>query len=345
MSALASYKNVIQAGARRVSSRIMPAMALVTLEEIEAAAARIAPVVARTPVQEAMDSSGRRFQLKCESHQASGAFKLRGATNMLMQLSTEERQRGVITYSSGNHGQAVALAASLLDIPAVVVMPTNAPQVKIDGVTRRGADVIFEGTTSEARRVRAEDEARARDLVIVPPFDHLRIIAGQGTCGLEILAQVPQVTCVVVPIGGGGLIAGVSAAIKQTRPEIQIVGVEPASAAKMTASLAAGHPVTLDSAESIADGLIPVRPGDLTFAHVEAFVDRVVTVTEEQIARAALWLFSRAKQVAEPSGAATTAAVLWPGAGSPLEDTSQVVVAILSGGNVSPATLAALETI
>jgi threonine dehydratase len=177
---------------------------------------------------------------------------------------------------------------------------------------------------------------------MVPPFDHEWIIEGQGTCGLEILDQVPDVEMVAVPVGGGGLISGVAAAIKLSRPDIAVIGVEPAGAAKMSSSIAAGAPVTLDRADSIADGLIPVRPGDLTFEHVQRFVDRVVTVDDTQIAHAALWLFSEAKQVVEPSGAATVAAVLSPGRDSPLADRSKKTVAILSGGNVSPATLARL---
>jgi threonine dehydratase len=318
-------------------------MSLVSIDAIREAAPRIADVARRTPLVDASLAAGRALWLKCESHQPGGAFKIRGATNMLRRLSGADRARGVITYSSGNHGQAVALAASRLGTHAVVVMPTTAPAVKIAGVKRWGGEVIFEGTTSVARRIRAEAEAADRGLTMVPPFDHEWIIEGQGTCGLEILEQFPDVDVVVVPIGGGGLISGVAAALKQVRPEVRVIGVEPEGAAKMTASLAAGHPVTLEQSGSLADGLIPVRPGDLTFAHVEAFVDRVVTVTEEQIARAALWLFSEVKQVAEPSGAATTAAVLWPAPNNPLTDPALRVVAIVSGGNVSPASLAALE--
>jgi threonine dehydratase len=225
----------------------------------------------------------------------------------------------------------------------VIVMPTTAPAVKVAGVKRWGGEVILEGTTSNDRRVRAEKEAAARGLTMVPPFDHEWVIEGPGTLGLEILDQVPDVSIVVVPVGGGGLIAGVSAAIRQSKPDVTIIGVEPEGAAKMSTSLAAGAPVTLEKTSSIADGLMPVRPGDITFQHVKQFVDRVVTVTDADIARAALWLFHEAKQVVEPSGAATVAAVLWPPAGSPLADKSRKVVAVLSGGNVAPETLAALE--
>ena len=317
-------------------------MPLVTLEAIHEAARRISTIARTTPVIDVTDLAGRPLVLKCEPQQPGGAFKIRGASNMLLRLPREALERGVITYSSGNHGQAVALAASRLGVRAVIVMPTTAPDIKVSGVKRWGAEVILEGTTSVERRTRADQEVAARGLTMVPPFDHEWIIEGQGTCGLEILDQVPDVEMVAVPVGGGGLVSGVAAAIKLSRPEVVVVGVEPAGAPKMSSSLAAGHPVTLDRVTSIADGLIPVRPGDLTFAHVQRFVDCVVTVDDAQIARAALWLFSEAKQVVEPSGAATTAAVLWAGRESPLADRSKKVVAILSGGNVSPATLAAL---
>jgi threonine dehydratase len=319
-------------------------MPLVTLDAIREAARRISTIARTTPVLDVTDLAGRPLVLKCEPQQPGGAFKIRGASNMLLRLPREALERGVITYSSGNHGQAVALAASRLGVHAVIVMPTTAPEIKISGVKRWGAEVILEGTTSIERRARAEREVAARGLAMVPPFDHEWIIEGQGTCGLEILDQVPDVEMVAVPIGGGGLVSGVGAAIKLSRPDIVVVGVEPAGAAKMSSSLAAGHPVTLDRVNSIADGLIPVRPGDLTFEHAQRFVDRVVTVDDAQIARAALWLFSEAKQVVEPSGAATVAAVLWAGPDSPLADRSRKVVAILSGGNVSPATLAALAS-
>jgi threonine dehydratase len=317
-------------------------MALVTLSAVRDAAKRIQSIARRTPVLDVSDLAGRPLWLKCEPQQPGGAFKIRGATNMLMRLSPDALKRGVITFSSGNHGQAVALAASRLGAPAVIVMPTTAPAIKIAGVKRWGAEVVLEGTTSVQRRVRAEAIAADRGLTMVPPFDHEWIVEGQGTCGLEILEQVPGVQTIVVPVGGGGLVSGVAAAVKQSHPNVRIVGVEPAGAAKMSASLAAGHPVTLESTQSIADGLMPVRPGDITFEHVKMFVDAMVTVDDGLIARAALWLFHEAKQVVEPSGAATVAAVLWPAEGSPLADRSIKIVAILSGGNISPSTLAEL---
>jgi threonine dehydratase len=318
-------------------------MSLVSLDAIREAADRIRAIARRTPILDVSDLAARPLWLKCEPQQPGGAFKIRGATNMMMRLSPDARTRGVITYSSGNHGQAVAIAASRLGAPAVVVAPTTARAIKVAGMKRWGAEVILEGTTSEHRRARALKEAAARGLTMVPPFDHEWIIAGQGTCGLEILEQAPDVDVVVVPVGGGGLIAGVAAAVKQSNPAIRVVGVEPAGAAKMSTSIAAGHPVTLESTSSIADGLMPVRPGDLTFEHVRAFVDDVVTVSDDEVARASLWLFYEAKQVVEPSGAATVGALLWPTRGSLLADTTKRVVAILSGGNVAPETLAELE--
>ena len=315
-------------------------MPLVSLDAIRQAADRIRSVARRTPILDVSDFAGRSLLLKCEQQQPGGAFKIRGATNMLARLSADARTRGVVTFSSGNHGQAVALAASRLGAPAVIVMPTTAPAIKVEGVRRWGGEVIFEGTTSADRRLRAEKEAAARGLTRVPPFDHEWIIEGQGTCGLEILDQLPDADVVVVPIGGGGFASGVAAAVKLSGSRARVVGVEPAGAAKMSASLAAGHPVTLDRTESIADGLMPVRPGDLTFEHVRKFVDDVVTVTDEEIASAALWLFFEAKQVVEPSGAATVAAVL--GNKSRVLADSGKVVAILSGGNVAPDALARL---
>ncbi len=309
-------------------------MSLVSLDDVRAAADRVRGAALRTPVLQ-LPSPGpdpaQPFWIKCENLQPMGAFKIRGATNMLAQLPPEARKRGVITYSSGNHGQGVAMAAEALRVPAVVVMPTTAPGVKVDGVRRYGAEVIFEGTTSLDRQRRAETEAAGRGLTIIPPFDHAMVIAGQGTVGLELLEQVPDVATVYVPMGGGGLIAGVSAAIKLSRPEVRIVGVEPTGAQKMRAARDAGQPVTLDHTASIADGIMNMRAGDLTFAHVQRYVDDLVAVPDQAIADAVGWLYRHARLVVEPSGAATTAAVTL-GLGQP----QGTVVAVVSGGNVQP---------
>jgi len=304
---------------------------LVSLDEIRAAAARIAGVARRTPLIEVGGINGEpAFAIKCENMQPAGAFKIRGAYNMVAQLSADARAAGVITYSSGNHGQAMALAARLLGIRAVVVMPETAPRVKVEGAERLGAEVLFAGTTVLDRKSRAESEAAARGLTMVPPFDHPWIIAGQGTCGLEVVEQCPTLSAVYVPMGGGGLISGISVAVKSLRPGTRVIGVEPEGAPKMTASRAAGHPVTLPRTASIADGLLSIRPGDLTFAHVQALVDDVLTVSEQEIAAAVKWLFDNANVVAEPSGAVSVAAVLRERRVAP------GVVAIVSGGNVPP---------
>ena len=326
-------------------------MTLTSLASIEAAAARISGIARRTPLIDLTtemadrlpEQTGRAFFVKCENFQPMGAFKIRGAYNMLARLmeGLKPRPTGVITYSSGNHGQAVAMAARRMGVHAVVVMPTTAPPNKIAGARALGAEVILEGTTSLARRARAEQEAAARELVMMPPFDHPWIIEGQGTCALEILEDLPTASCIVVPIGGGGLVAGVAAAVKLSRPDVRVIGVEPAGAAKMTASLTKGEPVTLESTSSIADGLMPVRPGDLTFAHVKEWVDQVVTVDDAQIAEATLWLHDRGRLVVEPSGAATVAAVRC----GKLDAIGGHIVAILSGGNVTLERLMELRSV
>lgn len=312
---------------------------MVTLDEIVAARDRIRPIAKVTPLLDASTLSGRPLWLKCESLQPGGAFKIRGAYNMVAQLSDDQRRRGVITYSSGNHGQAVAIAAAALGAPAVVVMPTTAPAIKVEGAKKFGAEVIFAGTTSLHRRARAEEEAAARDLTMVPPFDHEWIIAGQGTLGLEILEQKPDVATILAPIGGGGLVSGVSAAVKQSRADVQVIGIEPAGADGMRRSIAAGHVLTHETSKSIADGLMAVRPGDLNFAHVRRFVDRIDTVEDREIAAAVRWLYERAQIVAEPSGAATVAAAI-----RPTSNYAAPVVAIISGGNLGPDDLAKYTT-
>jgi len=316
---------------------------LVTLAEITEARNRIRGTALYTPMLEVpwpapqapqAPKAPQALWLKCESLQPMGAFKIRGAFNMIAQLPRDSLTRGVITYSSGNHGQAVAMAAQKLGAPAVIVMPTTAPQVKIDGCKSYGAEVIMEGTTSLDRQKRAEKEASARGLTIVPPFDHKQIIIGQGTMGLEILEQCPEVGTVFVPVGGGGMASGVAAAIKLSKPSVRIVAVEPVGAPKMTKSLEAGQPITLPSSKSIADGLMNLRPGDITFAHIREFVDEVVMISEADIAGTVGWLFRHARLVVEPSGAVTTAAVAL-GLGN-VDLTKGPVVAVVSGGNVAP---------
>jgi len=306
---------------------------LVDLAEITAAAERIRGIARRTPLVHGSSRPHQALLLKCENMQVAGAFKIRGAANMLARLGPDELVRGVITYSSGNHGQALACAARLLGAPAVVVMPTTAPAVKVSGTRGFGAEVVFAGTTSAERKSEAERLQHARGLVMVPPFDHPWIIAGQGTVGLDILEDCPDVHEVYVPVGGGGLLAGVAAAVKALRPATRVVGVEPSGAAKMSRSLAAGAPVTLDRTASIADGLLPVRPGDLTFAHARALVDEVITVDEDGLADAVRFLAREAKILVEPSGAAGVAAVRQR-YGS-LDALDGPIVAVISGGNIA----------
>ncbi len=310
---------------------------LATLDGIRAAATRIDGIARRTPVLDLAPLLP--LHVKCEQLQPVGAFKIRGAYNFIAGLPEATRAAGVITYSSGNHGQAVAFAAQRFGIPAVIVMPETAPIVKVEGARRWGAEVLFAGTTTVHRLARAEEVACERGLVMVPPFDSLPIIEGQGTTGLELLEQLPAVRTVCVPVGGGGLASGVAAAVKLLDPAIRVVGVEPAGAPKMSSSLAAGEPVTLASVSGIADGLLAVRPGTLNFAHVQAFVDEVVTVTDEEIVGAVRTLWDVARLAVEPSGAVTVAGAL-PRLARWLDDGP--VVAVLSGGNVSLAALAAL---
>ena len=312
--------------------------ALVPLDHIRSAAKRIRGTVVRTPLIPDVDLSaavGGEVRLKCESLQKTGAFKARGARNFIAQLSPDELERGVITYSSGNHAQAVAFAAGLARTPAVVVMPTSAPEVKSAGARRLGARVEFAGTTSEHRRVRAEEIADREGQVMIPPFDHPWIIAGAGTVALEVFEDWPEVDMLLVPIGGGGQAAGCASALRRLKPRSAIVGVEPAGAPTMRRALDAGAPVTLDGIDTIADGLAPTRAGDLSFAHAAAFLDDVVLVEDGDIRRAAAHLVTRRKLVVEYSGAAAVAALLRgrvPAAG-------RKVCAVLSGGNLDTSLL------
>jgi threonine dehydratase len=284
------------------------------------------------------ESVGADVRLKCENLQRTGSFKMRGAYTMLSRLADDERKHGVITYSSGNHGQALALAARLFNVKAVVVMPTTAPSIKVEGAKRLGAEVVFEGTTSTERLTRALALADEHGYVVVPPFDHPDIIAGQGTVGLEILEDWPEVDAILVPIGGGGLASGVAAYVKQTRPTCQVIGVEPERADAMFQSLRANHPVTIQAQPTIADGLMPVRPGDLTYAHAARFIDEVVRVSENAMRDATGALLLTGKLVIEFSGAATVAALL----SGRYDAKGKRVAVVLSGGNADPIKLAEL---
>ena len=315
--------------------------ALVSLMDIEAAAARLEGVVKRTPLLPSDTLSEEveaEVRLKCESLQRAGAFKIRGAYNYISRLSEEELARGVLTYSSGNHAQAVALAARLLGTSATVVMPTTAPAVKRAGAQRLGAEVILEGTTSLDRKQRAEAIQAERGLSMVPPFDDPQIIAGQGTVGLEIAREWSEVEVVITCVGGGGLASGCGAALKALCPNAKLYAVEPAGAASMRAGWDAGVPVTLDRIDTIADGLAPVRSGDLTLRHVREFYDDVVLVEDHEIRAAASLLLTRGKLVVEFSGAAGVAALR----SGRIPVAGKRVAVVLSGGNLDPALLSQL---
>ncbi|TVR65577.1 MAG: threonine/serine dehydratase [Gemmatimonadales bacterium] len=285
---------------------------LVSFDQVRAAAERLREVGTRTPFLHSEELSRRvdgEVRLKLESLQRSGSFKFRGAWNYISSLPREDLERGVITYSSGNHGQAMAMAAGLMGVPAVVVMPVTAPEVKRSGAEALGARVVLEGTTSLERRRKALEIQKEGGQHMVPPFDHPTIIAGQGTAALEAAEAWPEMDTWLVCIGGGGLGSGSAVTLRELHPNARIIGVEAEGAASMRASLDAGEPVTLDRIDTIADGLAPVRPGDLTFAHVQALFDDVVTVSDDAIREATRWLLGTGKVLAEYSGAAAVAAV------------------------------------
>ena len=305
---------------------------LVTLADLRTAAERIAPVAVRTPLlpfDTLSEQLGAPVFLKPEMLQRGGAFKFRGAYNFLAQLTPAERERGVIAPSSGNHAQAVALAAKLFGVKAVVVMPTTVTPAKRGGAERLGARIELAGTTTQDRYERALELVEAEGLTMVPPYDHAWIIAGQGTAGLEIAQDLPDVDTVLVPVGGGGLSAGVATAIKLLVPTARIVGVEPSGSPKLSKARAAGRPVRIPAHAGLADGLLAVEVGGLTFVHHERFLDDVVQVDDEALPGAMRLLLDRMKLVAEPSGAITVAALL-TGALKPRGRT----VALLSGGNI-----------
>ncbi|HEX8724644.1 MAG TPA: threonine/serine dehydratase [Gemmatimonadaceae bacterium] len=309
-----------------------PPRALVTLEDLRRAAGVLAPVAVRTPLlpfDALADTTAADVWLKPEMLQRGGAFKFRGAYNYLSRMAPEIRARGVIAPSSGNHAQAVALAARMFGVPATVVMPTTVTAAKRAGAERLGARVELAGTTTAHRMARALEIARLEGSTVVPPYDDPTIIAGQGTIGLEITESLPTVTTVLVPVGGGGLSAGVAAAVKLTAPGVRVIGVEPAGAPKLTRAREAGAPVRLERTAGLADGLLAVEIGQLPFAHHQRYIDDVVLVKDEALRDAVRLLLERAKLVAEPSGAITVAALM-----SGAVRATGTVVAVLSGGNV-----------
>lgn len=301
---------------------------LVSKADLHSAARKLGPVAVHTPLLPA-PFLGDDVWLKPEMLQRGGAFKLRGAYNFISRLSPKVRKRGVVAPSSGNHAQAVALAARLLGAPAIVVMPTTVTPAKRGGAERLGARIELAGTTTQDRMDRALEIVEAEGATLVPPYDDPLIIAGQGTVGLEIVKDLPDVKTVLVPVGGGGMSAGVAAAIKLSKPKTRVIGVEPVGAPKLSKARVAGRPVRLDKTGSIADGLLAVEIGHLTFEHHQRFMDDVVLVEDEAMRRAMRLLLDRAKLVAEPSGAITAAAVM-----EGLVQLKGATVVVLSGGNI-----------
>jgi threonine dehydratase len=316
---------------------------LVTLSDFRAAQERIRGVAVHTPLVPLLvpGAVGEVF-IKAEGLQPIGSFKLRGAYNKIAQLTPDERRRGVITYSSGNHAQGVAYAARAVGAKAVIVMPSNAPEVKKQATLALGAEIVIVGPASSDRKIKAEELVAEHGYVMIPPYDDPQIIAGQGTCGLEILEDLPDVDLVLAPVSGGGLLSGVAAAVKHLKPEVRVLGIEPELAADAQESFRGGTLVTWPAemtTRTICDGLRTQSLGDLNFLHVRAYVDDILTVSDDEIREAMRVLAHTARLTPEPSGAATTAAVLFhqrellP---------YRKMVAVMSGGNVEPAVLASI---
>lgn len=313
----------------------------ITLEAIRQAAARIAPLAQKTPVWRSRsfdERAGIQAFFKCENLQKGGAFKIRGAANFLFSIPETERRRGVVAYSSGNHAQAVAIAARHAGIAATLVMPFDAPRSKVEATQAQGARIVFYDRLREKREEIGQRIAAETGATLVPPFDHPWIIAGQGTCALEFLQQQPDLDALVVCLGGGGLLAGCAIAAKALKPDIRVYGVEPEIANDYWLSLERGEPVEIAPPATIADGLRTTRPGRWNFPIIQRLVDSVLLVSEQEIREAAKFILTRMKLVVEPSGAVAAAAVL---AGK-LPGTLRRVGIVISGGNVDLETLASL---
>ncbi len=313
----------------------------ISLSSIQAAQARLGSLVHHTPLLSCETLSklcGCELRLKGEHLQRSGSFKLRGALNRLLQLSPDEKVRGVVAFSSGNHAQGVALAARSCNLPAVIVMPRDAPQVKLAATRGYGAEVVLYDRQTEDREALARKLCDERGATLVPPFDDPHIMAGQGTVGLEIVADWPEVETLLIPVGGGGLISGIAMAAKSLRPSIQVIGVEPEVADDARQSFVAGQIVRIPQPQTIADGVATQAVGKLTFPVIRALVDDIVTVSESQIARALLLILSRAKQVVEPTAALGVAALLSGRLRRPGK-----VAALLCGGNLDLSSLPAIQ--
>jgi threonine dehydratase len=311
---------------------------VITLSDLQSAQTRLRDITVHTRLIELVHSESgvRRLFLKPENQQPIGAFKLRGAYTKIASLSPEERKRGVITYSSGNHGQGVAYAARALGVKAVIVMPDNAPAIKREATAVLGAEIVIVGPGSMERQLKAEELAVQHGFVIIPPFNDEQIIAGQGTIGLEILEDLPNVETVFAPVGGGGMISGVAAAIKLSKSSVKVIGVEPELAGDAQASLHAGKIVQFPAAEvsrTIADGLRTQSIGAINFEHIRRYVDDIVTVSEDEIRQTVRLLAANPSTVPEPSGAVAAAGFLFRGDQLPK---TKLNVAIISGGNIDP---------
>jgi threonine dehydratase len=313
----------------------------IELEDVERAAQRLAGVAHRTPVLSSRtldERTGAHVHVKAECFQRGGAFKFRGAYNKISSLDASALRRGVIAYSSGNHAQAVAIAASLLGTRATIVMPEDAPRAKLDATRGYGAEIVPYDRWTESREEIGARLAEERGLELVRPYDDPLVMAGQGTVALELLEDTPELDLLLVPVSGGGLIAGCATAAKTLRPEIRVVGVEPETGDDTRRSLAAGERVPIEVPHTIADGLQAPEPGELTFEVNRRLVDEVVTVTDDEMVEAMVFLFDRLKLVAEPSGAVGTAALL----SGKLEASGRSIGVVLSGGNVGAARFAEL---
>ena len=309
--------------------------------DVQAAARRLDGIAHRTPVLSSLtldERAGAHVFLKCEQFQRMGAFKFRGAYNRLAQLTPEQRPRGVVAFSSGNHAQGVALAAQLLEIPATIVMPSDAPESKLAATRGYGAEVVLYERSEENRAAIAQEIAQERGAVIVPPYDDPSIVAGAGTAVLELLEEVPDLDAVITPTGGGGLLSGSALAAHGRNPSIAMWGVEPAAGDDVRQSIARGERVLIDVPQTIADGLQTQTPGEITFAIISREASGVVTVTDEQLVEAMRFAFERMKLVIEPSGAAALAAVLY----GEVPVRGKRVGVVISGGNVDRSRFAAL---
>jgi threonine dehydratase len=307
----------------------------VSLDDVVAAQNLLSEIIAATPLefsQALSDRVGGDVYLKCENLQRAGSFKIRGAYTRMSGLSDEQKARGVVAASAGNHAQGVALAAKLLGIRSTVFMPLGAPIPKLMATRGYGAEVEQLGTSIDECLVRARQFEAQTGAVLIHPFDHPDIVAGQGTCGLEILQQCPDVRTIVVSAGGGGLLAGIATAVKTSGPQVRVVGVQAEKAAAYPPSLAAGHPVPLATMATMADGIAVGCPGEVPYAIVAELVDSIETVSEDTLSRSVLFLLERAKQLVEPAGAAAVARLLDAGKGV----YDGPVVAVLSGGNIDP---------